>query len=188
MMLPSLVDRLVHRSVQTWHARGITLKAASFGAIGVLNTLVDLGVFLTAYRFFKLPLVPANVLAWLVAVSGSFVMNSFITFAAESGRRLAWRSYGAFVASGIAGVIANTATLVLASFWIPVLAAKLLAIAASFVVNFSLSHFVVFRQRSAAVDAEAVCRIIAECKPDGGEIPRDHVSRTLAAKGRPQQR
>jgi putative flippase GtrA len=34
-----------------------------------------------------------------------------------------------------------------ASYWLPVLAAKLLAIAASFVVNFSLSHFVVFRTR-----------------------------------------
>ena len=95
----------------------------------------------------KLPLIPANVLAWLVAVSGSYVMNSFITFAAESGRRLHWRAYGAFVASGIAGVITNTTILVVASYWLPVLAAKLLAIAASFVVNFSLSHFVVFRTR-----------------------------------------
>ena len=49
------------------------------------------------------------------------------------------------MASGVAGVIANTAVLVVASYWIPVIAAKLLAIAVSFVVNFSLSHFVVFR-------------------------------------------
>ena len=82
-----------------------------------------------------------------VAVSGSYVMNSFITFAPESGRQLRWRAYGAFVASGVAGLITNTATLVVASYWLPVLAAKLLAIAASFMVNFSLSHFVVFRTR-----------------------------------------
>jgi putative flippase GtrA len=37
--------------------------------------------------------------------------------------------------------------LVVASYWMPVLAAKLVAIAASFAVNFSLSHFVVFRRR-----------------------------------------
>ena len=87
-------------------------------------------------------------LAWLVAVSGSYVMNSFITFAAESGRRLHWRAYGAFVASGIAGVITNTDGPGRGLLhWLPVLAAKLLAIAASFVVNFSLSHFVVFRTR-----------------------------------------
>jgi putative flippase GtrA len=86
-------------------------------------------------------------MAWLVAVSGSYVMNSCITFAAESGGRLAWRPYGAFVASGVAGVITNTVTLVVLSYWMPVLAAKLIAILASFAVNFSLSHFVVFRAR-----------------------------------------
>ena len=82
-------------------------------------------------------------------------MNCFITFAAESGRQLRWRAYGAFVASGVAGVIANTATLVVASYWMPVLAAKLLAIAASFVVNFSLSHFVVFRTREPRAERSA---------------------------------
>jgi putative flippase GtrA len=63
---------------------------------------------------------------------------------------LRWRAYGAFVLSGVVGVIANTTTLVVASYWMPVLAAKLLAIAASFLVNFSLSHFVVFRTRESA--------------------------------------
>jgi putative flippase GtrA len=101
-----------------------------------------------------LPLIPANVLAWAVAVTGSYVMNSFITFAAESGRQLRWRAYGAFVASGIAGVIANTATLVIASWWLPVPVAKVIAILASFVINFSLSHFVVFRHRPAGSSAE----------------------------------
>ena len=156
MWLPVSLDRLVRRLDQAWHARGITLKAASFAAIGVVNTLVDLAIFLAAYHLLELPLIPANVLAWLLAVSGSYVMNSCITFAAESGGRLHWRAYGAFVASGVAGVIANTATLVVASYWMPVLAAKLLAILASFVVNFSLSHFVVFRtrERPAGTSAE----------------------------------
>jgi len=89
-------------------------------------------------------LIPANVLSWLVAVSGSYVMNSYVTFAVESGRQLRWRAYAAFVASGVAGVITNTTVLVLASLWLAVPAAKLCAIAASFVVNFLLSHFVVF--------------------------------------------
>jgi putative flippase GtrA len=149
MRLPAPFDRLKQRLARAWHARALTLKAASFAFVGVVNTLVDYGVFLCAYYVLTFPLIPANVLAWLVAVSGSYVMNSFITFAAESGRELRWRSYGTFVASGLAGMIVNTATLVVASGWLqfPVPAAKLLAIAASFVVNFSLSHFVVFRPR-----------------------------------------
>src|SRR5262249_60085215 len=106
MRLPTSLDRLQERLARAWHERAVTLKAASFAMVGVVNPLVDYSVFLSAYYVIKLPLIPANVLAWLVAVSGSYVMNCFITFAAESGRQLRWRAYGAFVASGVLGVIA----------------------------------------------------------------------------------
>jgi putative flippase GtrA len=153
MSLPAPFDRLVTRFEQAWHRRAISLKAASFAMVGVVNTLVDLGVFLVAYSVLAVPLIPANVLAWLVAVSGSYVMNSYITFAAESGRQLRLRDYGAFVASGIAGVVTNTTVLVAASYLMPVLAAKLMAIVASFAVNFALSHFVVFRRHDHSTGA-----------------------------------
>jgi putative flippase GtrA len=130
---------------RAWQERAIALKAVSFGLIGVLNTALDLGIFMVAYGLLELPLVVANVIAWFVAVSFSYVMNSSITFAAESGGKLRWRDYASFVLSGVAGVIANTTALVVASYFVPVLAAKLLAILVSFVVNFSLTHFVVFR-------------------------------------------
>ena len=74
-------------------------KALSFASIGVVNTLVDLGVFLLALNWLTTSLIVANVLAWTVAVSGSYVMNSFVTFAAESGRKLTPRAYFVFVAS-----------------------------------------------------------------------------------------
>jgi len=91
--------------------------------------------------------VVANVISWSVAVTGSYVMNSSITFAAESGRRLQLRAYLTFVASGIVGMIANTAMLLFAAeiLLLPIWLAKAVAILASFAVNFSLSHFVVFR-------------------------------------------
>jgi len=155
MQLPAPLDRLLRRLVRAWEERAIVLKAASFAGVGVINSLVDLGVFLAAFYILELPLIPANVLAWLVAVSGSYVMNSFITFAAESGRQLRWRAYVAFLASGIAGVITNTAVLVIASYWVPVVLAKLLAIGASFLVNFLLSHFVVFRPRAGQAERSA---------------------------------
>lgn len=156
MRIPARIAPLRSRLEKAWQQRAVTLKAASFALIGIINTLIDLSVFLAAYNVFHVPLVPANLLAWMVAVSGSYVMNCFVTFAAESGRVLRWRAYGAFVLSGVAGAIANTTTLVVASYWMPVLAAKILAIAASFVVNFSLSHLVVFRtpEQSAETSAE----------------------------------
>jgi putative flippase GtrA len=145
------------------------LKAVSFAAIGVINALVDLGVFLLTLRYLgslssvlvavtwlsqisgfsagDIALVVANGIAWLVAVTGSYVMNSYVTFAKESGRKLTWRAYLAFAASGVLGWIANTATLLIASRFLPVVTAKILAIGAGFVVNFSMSHFVVFRPK-----------------------------------------
>ncbi len=120
---------------ETWRTRTFSLKAASFALIGVINTAIDYSVFLLARAAFErspaaltafaalaascrcgaaptLLLIAANVTSWIVAVSGSYIMNSSITFAAESGRRLRWRHYLAFLAAGIVGLIANTATLV----------------------------------------------------------------------------
>jgi putative flippase GtrA len=144
-------------------------KAVSFALIGVVNVAVDASVFFLVYSYLHggarqpldalaqwcactsggtIALVASNLVAWAVAVSGSYVMNSFITFAAESGRQLRWRDYGTFVASGILGVIANTAALVVAAQIMPVLAAKGCAILTAFAVNFSMSHFVVFRHKA----------------------------------------
>lgn len=150
------LSRLIDRVSAGWRERTIVFKALSFGLVGVVNTVVDASVFWVAAREFGVPIIPANILAWLVGVSGSYVMNSFFTFAHESGRTLRWRAYLTFAGSGIAGLIANTAVLVTALKWMPLIfaredlqlaAAKACAILASFLVNFSLSHFVVFRRR-----------------------------------------
>jgi putative flippase GtrA len=140
---PSPSDRLI----AAWHNRAIVLKALSFAAVGVVNAAVDFGVFSFAYYYLELPIVTANVLAWVVAVSGSYVMNSLTTFARESGRELRAKAYRNFVIAQSAGLLANTVTVLVASYFMPVLLGKVLAIGASFLVNFSLSHFVVFRKR-----------------------------------------
>jgi putative flippase GtrA len=134
------------RFAKSWRERPLVLKAVSFGLIGLVNSAVDFSVFALAYYYFGLSIIAAQIIAWLIAVSGSYVMNSLITFAAESGRQLGVKSYAGFALAQIAGFLANTATVLLASLFVPVWAAKLLAIGASFTVNFTLSHFVVFRR------------------------------------------
>ncbi len=167
----NLFRDIAGRIVAAWHERTVALKAVSFAVIGVVNAAVDYGVFFLALDRLSAwasivtfasslselcrclnaetwIIIPANVIAWFVAVSGSYVMNSYTTFARESGRKLRWRDYGTFVVSGIAGVIANTTTVVVAAQFVPVWAAKLMAILVGFVVNFSLSHFFVFRPQT----------------------------------------
>ncbi len=119
-------------------------KALSFGLVGAVNAGVDAAVFFLALKWVTESLIVANILAWLVAVSGSYVMNSYTTFAAESGRTLRLNDYLRFAASGILGVITNTSVLLFAAQFMPVWAAKGLALIATFVVNFSMSHFVIF--------------------------------------------
>jgi putative flippase GtrA len=149
MSFPGPVDRLARLLDQAWHDRAIALKAASFAMVGVVNTIVDATVFFIAYAYLTPHrLIVANLLAWSAGVTCSYVLNSFITFAHESGRRLSLRSYGTFVASGIVGLLGNTATLVVTAQLLPVWAAKACAILVSFMINFSMSHFVVFRKRS----------------------------------------
>ena len=66
-----------------WRNRAVTFKAVVYALVGVVNTAIDYGVFLTAYAALGLPLVAANTLSWTVAVSCSYVLNSTITFAVE---------------------------------------------------------------------------------------------------------
>ena len=146
-MIRAFLQQPLHRLRIAWHERAIALKAISFAMIGVVNTAIDFSLFWAIITYLHWPLVPANMSSWLIAVSFSYAMNSFITFGPESGRILRWRDYATFVASGIAGMSTSTATLFVLSYFVPVLLAKLLSILVSFVVNFSLSHFVVFKPR-----------------------------------------
>jgi putative flippase GtrA len=173
MSTVSPYDRARARLEDAWRRRTLSLKAISFALIGVVNTAVEYCIFLLARAALDhsaaalslfgaladrchcgapttLLLIVSNMISWSIAISGSYVMNSTITFAAESGRKLSRRHYIIFIVSGIAGLIANTAALVFVAqiLLFPVWLAKAAAILASFVVNFSMSHFVVFRVRS----------------------------------------
>ena len=170
--LGTRVGSLRARLKDGWQNRALALKAIAFAFVGVINTAIDYSVFLLAQTALSrsaaalslfgavaascgcgntttVRLVAANMISWTVAVTGSYILNSSITFAHESGRKLRWRSYLTFIAVGVIGWIANTATLVFAAqaLLLPIWAAKAVAVLASFVVNFSLAHFVVFRRR-----------------------------------------
>jgi putative flippase GtrA len=170
MWLPQPLDALSRRVLPDPGHRAFARKAMSFALVGVVNALVDLGVFSFFHFRVGLPILVSNLISWLVAVTGSYVMNSMTTFAAESGRKLRLKAYASFLLAQVAGLIANTATIYIVAFSLPpllhfffgpdallqiggqpidpVLVGKVLAIGASFLVNFSLSHFVVFRRRS----------------------------------------
>ena len=145
MSLPQPLEHLRARLIGAWRGRALSLKALLFAMVGMINTAVDAAIFFFMLGFVTTSLIVANVTAWLIAVTGSYVMNSLTTFSAETGGQLRLKDYAAFVGSGLVAVTATTLTVVAAAQFVPVWAAKALAIAVSFAVNFSITHFVVFR-------------------------------------------
>jgi putative flippase GtrA len=148
-MMISATRSLFQRLHVASRDRATVVKAASFALIGLFNTVLDFGIFSAGYYFLGLPIIAANVLSWTVAVSSSYVLNSMITFSVESRRELSVRTYATFVLAQLAGFFANTATILVASHFMPVLFGKMLATGVSFMVNFSLSHFFVFKRPAA---------------------------------------
>jgi len=147
MSPPAPIASLFERLGALWRDRGVTLKAMSFAVVGLVNTAVDATVFFLLLGYVTSSLVIANVGAWLTALSGSFVMNSLTTFSAETGGRPRLKHFPGFIMSGIFAVTASTIAVVIAAKFMPVWAAKGIAILVSFAVNFSITHFVVFRPK-----------------------------------------
>ena len=72
-------------------------------------------------------------------------MNTKVAFGLETRGALSWKQYIVFAASGALGLVFATTTLVILSHYVNVFVAKSVSILAAFGVNFSMSHFVVFR-------------------------------------------
>ena len=51
--MPAKIAPLRSRLADAWQRRAVSLKAASFAVIGIVNTLVDFGVFLLARDLFR---------------------------------------------------------------------------------------------------------------------------------------
>ncbi|MFH1794975.1 MAG: GtrA family protein [Pseudomonadota bacterium] len=115
--------------------RNVWQKAIRFGLVGLLNTLIDVATFalLIALSF---PALAANVGAWLVAISASYMMNSRWSFERDQQLREGWSilrfvGLGALVSLGISsGAILALAPVI--GLW----PAKILGVAAAAVLNF----------------------------------------------------
>lgn len=133
--------------------RALAFQMFRFGLVGLVNAGVDAAVFFTAVAALRafapgfhpeLTLIFANTASFIVAVSFSYVLNSRFTFR-KSHDELSFHAYLLFALSQVAGFVAHTTTLVVASNYVLLPLAKLLGIGVGFVVNFTLARVFVFR-------------------------------------------
>lgn len=148
LWISALAKGVLVRVLQYLRLHRIAIKAILFALIGAFNTVVDIGVFSFVYFYIGTQIFVANVAAWVVAVSSSYVLNSSITFAVESRGRLSVLTYFAFAMTQLAGFAVNTAGVIVAAYFIPVLYAKIIATVGSLIVNFWLSNSFVFGRNS----------------------------------------
>ena len=108
-----------------------------FAAVGAANSLIDFCVFTIAHLGLAVALVPANVIAYAVAATFSYLANSRWTFGGRAGAR-GPRDFIAFQLVNLIGLVLATTLLVVLARHLPVLGAKLFATAASFAWSFTV--------------------------------------------------
>ena len=143
-----------HRPSKKFPLRGAELvhegsQFIRFGIVGVLNTIIDFGLFAILYFVGEWHVIVANTTAYAVAVLNSYFLNKVWTFKDESGGTEALLRLGRFVGFNIIGVIiANIVIWVLVQF-APVLLAKMTSIAVTMVWNYWSSRRFVYVERQA---------------------------------------
>ena len=109
-MIPASLRNLLDRLTAAWHERAVALKAISFALVGLVNSVVDFSVFSFAYYYLALADRRRQRAGLGRRRHRLYVLNSTITFAHESGRKLSAKSYFNFALSQVAGFLANTGT------------------------------------------------------------------------------
>lgn len=109
------------------HRDRATGQAARFVVVGVLNTVVDLGVF---YLLMHIPGAPASgahgftyystgvkAASYILGIGNSFLWNKYWTFCAGKSAR-GWREFGRFFLVNIPPLVVNVLVFGLLGLWI----------------------------------------------------------------------
>ncbi len=123
-------------------------QGAKFLLVGMMNTVIDLGLYFSLTRFVVV-LAEANFLAkgisYSVGMVNSYLWNRSWTFQSDD---RSWKTFLPFVLAKLVGMALNTSVLWvgLQLLVLPEIMALLLATGMSFLWNFTVSKFLIFRR------------------------------------------
>jgi putative flippase GtrA len=121
----------------------LNLEFLRFGLVGIVNTAVDFVVFVLLYRGTGLDPLLCNVVAFLVAVTNSYLLNHHWTFRG-SGSTLSFFAYVRFAALNAGGLVIGTLAILLLGRFMPLELAKLIAAGLTLIWNYTCSKLFVF--------------------------------------------
>jgi putative flippase GtrA len=119
------------------------LNVLRFGLVGVVNTAVDFAIFVLLYRWAGLDPLLANGMAFVLAVTNSYLLNHRWTFRRHN-RALSFSGYARFVALNSGGLLIGTLAILLLGRLMPLEFAKLIAAGLTLLWNFTTSKLFVF--------------------------------------------
>lgn len=122
------------------HARRLT----SFAAIGVINTALDISAFVCLYELADFGVISANIVAFLLAVTCSYVLNRLITFSDRTLIRGTMGTFVRFLGVAIVAMTLSTVIVYAISMVMYPLIGKLVATAVSTLVNYVGANRLVF--------------------------------------------
>lgn len=125
------------------HAR----RATAFVGVGALNTAIDFSAFACLNQLVGLDPAPSNVLAFLIAVANSYIMNALITFADRRSQHPV-RSFARFLVVAVTAMAVSTLIVHFLSMLMHPLIAKLIAVVASTLINYIGACWFVFSGES----------------------------------------
>ena len=133
--MPSVAPDATHRR-----------RMLRFGGAGLLSGLTDFVVFGVAISE-GVPVAAANVLAFQIANIQSYFLNARLTFTSGGvGAPLSWRGYGKFLFAHVFSLAFSTAIVAGLAPVIGPWPAKIIAVAAAAMWNYSASAYFVFRE------------------------------------------
>lgn len=125
-------------------------QASKFALVGVLNTVVDIAVYIGLIAISVHPVI-ANIAAFFVANLQSYFVNARFTFARNGApAATSFSGYGKYVLSHSVSLAVSTAIIALLASTIGPIPAKLLALVVTFGMNYFASTLLVFGNRDEA--------------------------------------
>ncbi len=121
----------------------MNLEFLRFGLVGVVNTAVDFAVFVLLYRGTDIDPLLCNGVAFLVAVTNSYLLNHHWTFR-KSTSNISVAAYVRFVALNAGGLLIGTLAILLLGGVMPLELAKLIAAGLTLIWNYTCSRLFVF--------------------------------------------
>lgn len=115
-----------------------------FSCVGVLNTLIDNGVFFVLCDILNINIYFSNICGYILSATNSYFMNSLLVYKDKKNSII---KYAAFIAGNVSVLLISTAFIAVLSKYIEVkTVAKLISAPCTIILNFCFQRFVLFKK------------------------------------------